>query len=201
MGRAATPKALLLIELRSGSGRLVSSLQLFLRAVLLTVITRNGYGNCHSRYWGVLAFGFYFLALDEGAQVHELLTPLVHTLMGRSGIARPAWFIPATSVVAVIDLSYLRFLLRQPIHTAIQFVIGGSIVLCGAVGFEIIETFVKESTAAATGFCDHVFCGVTYGIIVAIEEGMEMIGVTIFANHLLHTLLDVSPRVELRFDH
>lgn len=103
--------------------------------------------------------------------------------------------------MAAIDFRYLRFLLRLPIHTAIQFVNGGSIVLSGAVGFAIIGTFVKESTAAANSCCDHVSCGFTYGIIVAIEEGMEMIGVTIFSNALSHILLDVSPRVELRFDH
>ena len=183
-------------------GAWFSSLQLLLCAVLLTVIARKGYGNCHPRYWGVLAFGFYFLALDEGAQVHELMTPLVHTFMGRSGIARQGWFIPVIPLVIVIGICYLRFLMRLPRGTAIQFIIGGSLFLGGAFGVEIVTSFYKEAMAAVSSSCQLKGpCGYGYSIMLAIEEGMEMIGITIFANALLHIMPAVLPRSELRFDH
>lgn len=184
-------------------GAWFSSLQLLLCAVLLTVIARKGYGNCHPAYWAVLAFGFYFLALDEGAQIHELMSPLMHTVMGRrTGMARLGWFIPVIPVVIVVGLCYLRFLMRLPRGTAIQFVIGASLFLGGSIGIEIGASYYKEAMAAVSSSCRlDGPCGYGYSIMLAVEEGMEMIGITIFANALLHIMPAVLPRSELRFSH
>ena len=184
-------------------GAWYSTLQLLFCAILLTVIVRSELGRRHRWYWGILAAGFYYLSLDEGAQVHELLTPLVHTVTGRStGIARHGWVIPGIAAVAVVGLSFLRFLLILPRKTAVQFVIGGAIFVFGAVGVEMLGSFYKEAMAAAdSSSCDLAGeCGFAYRILVAVEEGMEMIGITIFANALMHTCLAACPKVCIRFE-
>jgi hypothetical protein len=182
-------------------GAWFSALQLLFCAFLLTLITRSELGHRHPWYWGFLAAGFYYLSLDEGAQVHELLTPLIHSTTGTAaGIARQGWVIPGMIVVALIGLLYLRFLLLLPRRTAIQFVIGGVIFVLGVIGIEILSSFFKESMAAENASCDlRGDCGFGYSLLVALEEGMEMLGITIFANALMRLCLEACPTLSLRF--
>jgi hypothetical protein len=182
-------------------GAWFSALQLLFCAVLLTVITRSELGRRHPWYWGFLAVGFYYLSLDEGAQVHELLTPLMHSTTGTAtGLARQGWVIPGMAVVAIVGLLYLRFLLLLPRRIAIQFAIGGIIFVLGVVGIEILGSFFKESMAAENTSCNlKGDCGFSYNLLVALEEGMEMLGITIFANALLRLCLEACPKLSVRF--
>jgi hypothetical protein len=182
-------------------GAWFSALQLLFCAVLLTVITRSELGRRHPWYWGFLAVGFYYLSLDEGAQVHELLTPLMHSTTGTAtGLARQGWVIPGMAVVAIVGLLYLRFLLLLPRRIAIQFAIGGIIFVLGVVGIEILGSFFKESMAAENASCNlKGDCGFSYSLLVALEEGMEMLGITIFANALLRLCLEACPKLSVRF--
>lgn len=181
-------------------GAWFSALQLLFCALLLTVITRSELGRRHPWYWGFLALGFCYLSLDEGAQVHELMTPLMHSVTGNStGIARQGWVIPGMAIVGVVGLLYLRFLLLLPRRIAIQFAIGGIIFVMGVVGIEILGSFFKESMAAENAACDlKGDCGFSYNLLVALEEGMEMFGITIFANALLRLCLQACPKLGVR---
>jgi hypothetical protein len=82
------------------------------------------------------------------------------------------------AVVAVVALLYVRFLLLLPRKVATQFVIGGLIFVLGVVGIEILGSFFKEAIAATdSASCDlRGDCGFGYTVLVAIEEGMEMLG-------------------------
>ncbi|MGH6893599.1 MAG: hypothetical protein ACREEP_15215 [Dongiaceae bacterium] len=184
-------------------GALYSTLQLLFCAMLLTAITRSELGGRHRWYWGILAAGFYYLALDEGARIHELLSPLVQTMTGRSsGITRQGWVIPGIAVVAVVGLSYLRFIFLLPRRTALQFAIGGAIYVSGLIGVEILSSLYMEALRAVEGSSCNLTrdCGFGHSVMIAVEEGMEMIGITIFANALMHTCLTACPKVCIRLD-
>jgi len=169
-----------------------STLQLLFCAVLLTIITRSEFGRAHRWYWGMLAAGFYYLGLDEGA--HEALTPLVRTATGiETGIFRMGWIIPGIAVVALVGLCYLRFLFLLPRRTAVQFAVGGVIYITGLIGFEIIGSLYKQRMAAARYCIVTGDCGYGYSVIAAVEEAMEMIGITIFANALMQAALSPAP--------
>src|SRR5262249_20290107 len=113
------------LNMEANPGAWFSSVQLLFCAILLTVIARKGYGNSHPAYWGVLAIVFYYLALDEGAQIHELLTPIANRSLGSH--VRHGWVIIVLPIVAVVGLFSLRFLFQLPRWVAIQFLIGGVI--------------------------------------------------------------------------
>jgi hypothetical protein len=104
------------------------------------------------------------------------------------------------AVVAIIGLLYLRFLLLLPRRIAIQFAIGGIIFVLGVVGIEILGSFFKESMAAENVGCNlKGDCGFSYNLLVALEEGMEMLGITIFANALMRLCLQACPKLRLLF--
>jgi hypothetical protein len=174
-----------------------SSLQLLFSAILLTVIARKGYGDSHPGYWAGLAIIFYYLALDEGAQIHELLNPVFRRATGVN--IRNAWVLLAIPMIAVLGLGYLRFLVRLPRRTAIQFAIGGSIFLMGAMGVEAIGGGFLNTTIARGPECElSAYCHYGYRVTVAVEEGMEMAGISIFVNALLRILLLTAPRFQFK---
>jgi hypothetical protein len=152
-----------------------SSLQLLFSAILLTVIARRGYGDSHPGYWVGLAIIFYYLALDGGAQIHELLNPVFRRATGLN--IRTAWVLLAIPIIAVVGLGYLRFLTQLPRKTAIQFAMGGSIFLMGATGVEAIGNVFVNTASAMEPECDFSgYCHYGYRVTVAVEEGMEMVG-------------------------
>ena len=119
----------------------------------------------------------------------------MHSTTGTAtGLARQGWVIPGMAVVAIVGLLYLRFLLLLPRRIAIQFAIGGVIFVLGVVGIEILGSFFKESMAAENASCNlKGDCGFSYNLLVALEEGMEMLGITIFANALLGYASRLAP--------
>jgi hypothetical protein len=168
-------------------GEWYATVQFLFCAVLLTLIARSEFGRTHRWYWGTLAAGFYGLSLDEGAQLHELITDLMH---------RPSWLLPGLAMVAVLGVSYLRFLLLLPRRTAMQFAVAGAIFLAGVFGPDLIGNISGASLADAGGwFCRGSDCDFSSSVMVALEEGMELIGVAIFANALLHLCLAACPKL------
>jgi len=96
----------------------------------------------------------------------------------------------------VLGVSYLRFLLLLPRRTAMQFGAAGAIFLAGVFGPDLIGNISGASLADAGGwFCRGSDCDFSSSVMVALEEGMELIGVAIFANALLHLCLAACPKL------
>jgi hypothetical protein len=166
-------------------GEWYASVQFLFCAILLTLIARSEFGRAHRRYWGSLAAGFYGLSVAEGAQLHELLTHLMH---------RATWPFSGLAIVAVVGLSYFRFLRMLPRRTAMQFAVAGAIFVLGVFGTDLIGG--SQYGAMADLFCrGDLNCGLGFSVMVALEEGMELIGITIFANALLHICLAACPKL------
>jgi hypothetical protein len=131
-------------------------------------------------YWVILAAIFLYLSIDEAASIHEtviqgILWRLWPTLDTRGSLHYP-WVLAGAVFVLFVGLILLRFLIRLPPRTRWGFVVSGVVFVSGALGVEVLEANHDVRYGQQTfGFA----------MFVAVEEGMEMIGVLIF----LHTLL------------
>lgn len=184
----ASLRDFLSLNMPASLGEWYASLQFLFCAILLMLIARSEFGRAHRWYWGSLAAGFYGLSVAEGAQLDELLTQLMH---------RATWLFSGLAIVAVVGLSYLRFLLMLPRRTAMQFAVAGAIFVLGVFGTDLIDRSQYEAMAGL--FCrGDLSCGLGFSVIIALEEGMELIGIAILVNALLHICLAAHPKLARR---
>lgn len=155
-----------------------SSVLLLTAAALLAVIalSKSKANELFARHWGALSAIFLLMSLDEAANLHERLISPLQRLLGASGWFRFAWVIPGMIFVAVLALSYLKFLLHLPKLTKAFFLLAGSLYVGGALGMEMI----------AGQYADlHGVENFTYSMITTVEEALEMSGVVVFIYALL----------------
>ncbi len=112
--------------------------------------------------WYVLTIGFFLLAIDEVAGIHETINSLIDT----------TWAIGGGLLALGIGLGFIPFLWRLPRLTAILFALAGAIYVGGAVGVEIIGEPLDSDS-------------LQYNLLTVLEEGMEMFGVIFFIHVLL----------------
>ena len=154
-------------------------------------------------HWARLAVGFLYLSADEGAGIHESIGPLFagvgHWLTlhvssyFRYLAAYPvyAWVLPACAAAAIIGISYLKFLFALPRRPAVFFVLSAAIYLGGAVGVEAIGA-------------RHVLLysqrDPVYGVLVILEESMEMSGIALFLYTVLRYVVAEIRSIRLQFE-
>ena len=169
-----------------------SALVLLTASALLTIISvaKRQSGAEYLKHWVILAVGFFYLAVDEAGQIHELLILPIRELLGRysQGIFYFAWVVPGIGIIAILAFTFFRFWSSLDRATRIYFAVGGLLYIGGAVGIEMVDGLV-----AAKYGKDNLL----YNMLVVIEEGMEMSGVIVFITGLLHYLRDHAPRVDL----
>lgn len=134
-------------------------------------------------HWRVLALGFAYIAVDEVFSIHEM-TGFLHL----SGVLYFSWVVPAAVVVLVVGLSYVRFLRHLPRRTCIRFLTAGAIYVGGAVVMELPLGYFTEK---------HGSHNLGYGLIDAVEESLEMLGINLFILWLVDHLAENG--VALRF--
>jgi hypothetical protein len=157
---------------------------LLFAACLLGILARESarHGHRWRRHWTILALGFVFLALDEGAGIHEHMNRPIRELLHAPGFAT-AWLVPAMVPVIVLAVYYLPFLRVLPRRHAGLFLGSGLLFLFGAVALEavageIIERFGKANFA--------------YQAEVWAEESCEMLGAAVFIYALLDYLAELG---------
>jgi len=143
-------------------------------------------------HWFGLALGFLFMAFDEAACFHELLTRPSRELLDEAvaPVATVAWVALAVPLVAALGLAYLPFLWRLPVKFRGMFAAAGLMFVGGAVGMEVLDGLWLEV---------HGSDNLTYTLLIAVEEGLEMMGVIFFIHALLCFIRDHYPEVRLRF--
>lgn len=147
-------------------------------SILLAAIA-SARKQCNDRYalhWGVMAFIFLCLSIDEAAMLHEMtILPLRHKLH-LSGFLYFSWVILGAAFVLLFFLAYLRFLIALPARTRQLFLIAGTLYVGGALGIESIG----GNYAAVHGMGNF-----TYAMISSLEEFLEMLGILVFIYGLL----------------
>ena len=106
--------------------------------------------------------GFLFLSLDEVAGIHETINSLIDM----------SWAVPGGIAAVCIGLAFVPFMRHLPLWVGILFLISGVLYIGGAVGMEMVGVPIDADT-------------LSYNLVTAVEEGMEMAGVLLFLSSLL----------------
>ena len=159
-----------------------STFNLVACATLLSIIAIQSSIARNARYWKWLAIIFLFLAVDEDASLHELLIEPVRDNLHVTGALYFAWVIPYGLALLVVGLLYFRFVWSLPVRTRRLFLAAGSLYLAGAMGFESVGAWYYSQHGEIEDL--------SYALLVAAEEFLEMSGVILFIYALLGFLRD-----------
>jgi len=124
-------------------------------------------GRSDGLQWGILAFGFAGLSLDEAVGLHEKLSDTIVGSLHLAGIWSYGWVVPALVIAVTALLLFVPFLRRLPFNIAHGLVIAGILFVGGAVGMEMLSGLI-------VGAPDQM--SLTYRSLVAIEEALELAG-------------------------
>ena len=170
---------------------LYSSFALFFCSVLLFFISRSKKGIKRDyTYWAGLSIFFLFLAIDEGAQIHEKFQDPIRALIGKTSFYDFEWVIVYLFLVVGVIFFFLKFVLSLPKKTMLLFFVAGFLFLSGALGVEAIGSFLFGVSGNEA----------TYAIYVTIEEFLEMTGVVVFIYTLLDYMAGENINLNLKFN-
>jgi len=146
-----------------------SSILMFTCALVLASIAgaKHQEGARYTRHWWGLAAAFVYISLDEIAQLHENLGDAIHL----DGVLYFDWVVPASVVVLILGLTYLRFLWHLPVRMRVGFIEAGLLYVGGALLMELPLGWWADR-AGRDNF--------VYGMIDLVEESMEMVGASLF---------------------
>ncbi|NNM29596.1 MAG: hypothetical protein HKO57_08740, partial [Akkermansiaceae bacterium] len=142
----------------------------------IAIVLRRKEGTV-KRHWWILCALFVYVSLDETATIHEHLSGIFHT----GGVLYYDWVIPAGIFVLVMGLYFLPFVLSLPPRTRNKFIVAGSIYVGGALLMELPLGWWADN---------HDTDNLTYALIDILEEGMEILGLSLFLVALAEFLAD-----------
>ncbi len=156
-----------------------SSFALALAGVLLLVVAafKALRRDAYRYHWAALCGLFFLLSVDEVAMFHEYPIYPLRRALGAGGAFYYTWVIPGAAFVAIVAMSFWRFLGHLPRRTRDGFVLAGAVFVGGAIGVEMI------SGIQADLFGEETFA---YSLIITLEELMEMLGVVLFIRAILN---------------
>lgn len=145
-----------------------ASIQLAFAALLLldAACAARLRGGPHSYRLLVLAFGFYYLSVDEYISLHERLGPVMQVILG-AALALSA---------ALCCAGWLRDL---PVNIRHRVLLAGGLYFVGATGMDAAGAIIRQFGA-----------GLLYAMSTTVEEGLELLGVALF----IAALLDLCPK-------
>jgi len=128
------------------------------------------------RMWSALAAVFLLMSIDEAASFHEGFIMPLRDLFGFGGLLFYAWVVPAILCLAALGLFLLPLLKRLPVRLFWQFALAGGLFVLGALGMEMIGGWLDYEGYRPTAL---------YALSISIEEGLEILGLSLFVATLL----------------
>lgn len=122
-------------------------------------------------YWCGLALVFVYLSMDETAMLHERAVVPLREMFHLSGPLYFAWVIPAMVCLVVFACIYLRFALALPPKTFLYFGFAALFYVGGALGMEMVASNYVSQFGSGNFL---------YGLMVIIEESLEVFGQVVF---------------------
>jgi hypothetical protein len=147
-------------------------------------------GRADAWNWAALSLLFLSLALDEALSLHERTVDPLRELLGIEG--GPLWFawvVPAILVVTIFGIAFIGFYRRLDRPTRGRLGAAGALFVGGAVGVEMIGAWYASGHGAGT---------MTFALLAAAEEALEMLGATLALYGLLAHIASGLPDVEWR---
>lgn len=127
-------------------------------------------------YWAGLAVIFLFLAVDDGAALHENIIAPLRNALHTTGVLYYAWVIPYGIFVIVLGLTYFRFLFSLSARIRYLMIFAGILYVGGALGFELIGGYWTEL---------HGVENVAYELMTTGEQSLQMAGILVFIYALM----------------
>jgi hypothetical protein len=130
--------------------------------------------------WLALSAIFVLLSIDEALSLHEIASQRLSEAIPTSGFLMFAWVVPA-AVVCLLGLAAATpFLLRLPGRVRMLMLLSAVLFLGGAVGMEMVGGKILSDFGGDASV-------LPYRWAVAVEEGLEGLGVLVFLySHLLY---------------
>ncbi len=131
--------------------------------------------------WAVLAAVFVYCSCDETAVLHETFGRTLSHHLGRLGFGVYSWIVVGIPVVVALVVAYWPLLSRlsPPIRNTL--LLAGVCYVTGAIGFEVIEARF-----------DALWGSMSFSLIAAVEETLEMAGIILFLAGALAYARDIS---------
>ena len=173
-----------------------SACSLLLAAVLFLVIAGQA-RKCNDplrRHWAGLGAVFLFLAVDEAAELHGLLSLPLRRLAHTEGPLFFAWVIPYGILTLAFAVAYLRFFWALPRQPRLLLGVAGVVYVVGALGLEL----VGGAMVSARGGLDAALDYWLHAVFYTIEEILEMAGVLIAIYALLQYIATQRITLSLR---
>ena len=165
-----------------------SIINLLIASVLLYFVScvSKYRGDRVAFYWFALCILFVLLAIDESASIHERAGALDRL----TGVVLPVpsehrWVLYGGIFAGVVFLFFMPFLLSIPRTTAWLLVLSGAIFVGGALGFEILGSWMLQSEFASRK-------DLIYDIRRVGEEGLEMYAIALFNCTLFRYLVPTT---------
>lgn len=154
---------------------------LLISSLLLFIISRIKMlkNDLYRKHWSFLSVLFLLLALDEASSLHERLVYPLRRMFNLSGIFYFSWVIVGIIAILILTVTYIKFIIDLPRKAKVQFIIAAVLFVGGALGVELIAGAYASS---------YTKDNLTFDIISAFEEILEMSGIAVFINALLQYL-------------
>jgi hypothetical protein len=158
--------------------------QLLLALVALLLFDTGAKMRHENRFvggqWLFLSGLFVLLSIDEALSLHEIASERLSSAVPTSGVLMFAWVIPAGAVCLLGLAATTPFLLRLPARVRTLMLLSAALFLGGALGMEMVGGKVLSDFGGDTS-------ALPYRWSVAVEEGLEGLGVLVFLySHLLY---------------
>jgi hypothetical protein len=186
---------------------------------ILSVVRAQEAARWRQSGWAVVAMLFTYMAVDDGAQIHERVGTTVRMLQGRESAALAffpsyTWQVVFGPLFALLGLFVAAFLWRELSDRATLALVLAALGCFGlAVGLDFIEGLDRRHplnlysllTArtdvdawAADRFGRSGFQTLDH-FGRSLEEFLEMVGGTLFWGAFLRTLTSLTPEIRLRW--
>lgn len=130
---------------------------ILLNVAFILHVYASSQGVENKAYWRILSIGFLFLAIDEVAGIHETINTITDV----------NWAEPAAIMLVLLLAAFVPFLMSLRRGLAVLFLVSGLIYVSGAIVVELASAHDESDS-------------MVYKMHVAIEEGLEMLGVLLF---------------------
>jgi hypothetical protein len=165
-----------------------NALILLFSGVLLTVIAllKRKNRDPHTTNWFILAFLFWFMAMDETISLHEFLIKPLRGALNTSGFLYFAWVIVAIPLLVLLAFIFRKFILSLPGRIRLLILLAGTLYVASALGIEMVGGWYFERFGGNQ---------IPYIVLTTIEETLEMTGILIFIYALLEYLTEYFPDI------
>jgi hypothetical protein len=129
--------------------------------------------------WKSLAVVMVALSIDEAVSLHERFGNVLEEVVGSGGYLHYVWVVPGMIFTVGVLVGHLGWLRSVRPATRFGMVVGGALFVLGAVGLEIAAGPLAEAQKDGT---------LALVTLIAIEELLEMAGLTVFTVAVLRHL-------------